>query len=114
MGRAQGGNSQNRIRLPVPVDFACPAGHDDRVLPDDRWHTARSRAVLGSADTVEGMSLAWLLVVVAVLAAVFGLHELRRAFGRLGVPVLCAAEGEAVRLVLDRMERLRLAGRRRP
>jgi uncharacterized protein (DUF58 family) len=32
---------------------------------------------------------------------------LRRAFGKLGVPVYCAAEADSVQLILDRLERLR-------
>jgi uncharacterized protein (DUF58 family) len=40
-------------------------------------------------------------------------RRLRRTFGRLGVPVLCAAAGEAVPLILDRIDRLRVVGRRR-
>jgi uncharacterized protein (DUF58 family) len=39
--------------------------------------------------------------------------ELRHTFARLGVPVICAASEESVRLILDRMDRLRLVGRRR-
>ncbi len=39
--------------------------------------------------------------------------ELRQTFARLGVPVICASDEESVRLVLDRMDRLRLIGRRR-
>ncbi len=39
--------------------------------------------------------------------------ELRQTFARLGVPVICAASDESVRLILDRMDRLRLIGRRR-
>jgi len=38
---------------------------------------------------------------------------LRQTFARLGVPVLCAANEESVGLILDRMDRLRLMGRRR-
>jgi uncharacterized protein (DUF58 family) len=38
---------------------------------------------------------------------------LRQTFARLGVPVICAASEESVRLILDRMDRLRLV-RRRP
>ena len=34
-------------------------------------------------------------------------HHLRRAFGKLGVPVYCAAEEDSVQLILDRLERLR-------
>jgi hypothetical protein len=40
-------------------------------------------------------------------------RRLRQTFARMGVPVVCAAEGEAVRLILDRMERMRMLGRRR-
>jgi uncharacterized protein (DUF58 family) len=39
--------------------------------------------------------------------------DLRQTFARMGVPVLCAASEESVRLILDRMDRLRLIGRRR-
>jgi uncharacterized protein (DUF58 family) len=39
--------------------------------------------------------------------------RLRQTFARLGVPVICAADEESVRLILDRMDRLRLV-RRRP
>jgi uncharacterized protein (DUF58 family) len=39
--------------------------------------------------------------------------DLRQTFARMGVPVLCAASEESVRLILDRMDRLRLMGRRR-
>jgi uncharacterized protein (DUF58 family) len=34
-------------------------------------------------------------------------HQLRRTFGRLGVSVLCARQDDSVRLILDRLERLR-------
>jgi uncharacterized protein (DUF58 family) len=34
-------------------------------------------------------------------------HRLRRTFGRLGVPVLCARQEDAVQLILERIERLR-------
>lgn len=37
--------------------------------------------------------------------------SLQRAFGRLGVPVICAAERESVNLILDRMRRLRVQER---
>jgi hypothetical protein len=40
-------------------------------------------------------------------------HDLRRRFARLGVPVVCALGGDPVRLVLDRIDRLRAQGRRR-
>jgi uncharacterized protein (DUF58 family) len=36
---------------------------------------------------------------------------LRQTFARLGVPVICAADEESVRLILDRMDRLRLVRR---
>jgi hypothetical protein len=40
-------------------------------------------------------------------------REVRRTFGRMGVTVLCAPAGDPVRLILERLDRLRLAGRRR-
>ena len=39
--------------------------------------------------------------------------RVRRAFGRLGVPVVSAATDEPVRLVLERLNRLRAPGRNR-
>jgi uncharacterized protein (DUF58 family) len=40
-------------------------------------------------------------------------YDLRRRFARLGVPVICALTGDPVRLVLDKLDRLRAQGRRR-
>jgi uncharacterized protein (DUF58 family) len=40
-------------------------------------------------------------------------QDLRQRFARLGVPVVCAADDESVALILDRLERLRMLGRRR-
>jgi hypothetical protein len=40
-------------------------------------------------------------------------QRLRRTFARLGVPVLCAQGGDPVRLVLERLNRLRGLGRKR-
>lgn len=40
-------------------------------------------------------------------------HHLRRTFARIGVPVICAHGGDPVRLILDRLNRLRSFGRRR-
>jgi hypothetical protein len=40
-------------------------------------------------------------------------RRLRLTFARLGVPVVCAAARDPVRLILDRMDRLRQLGRRR-
>ena len=40
-------------------------------------------------------------------------HRVRRTFTRLGVQVVCAASGEAAPLILERIKRLRAAGRRR-
>jgi hypothetical protein len=37
-------------------------------------------------------------------------HLLRRTFARVGVPVVCAAEGDPTRLILDRLDRLRYMG----
>jgi hypothetical protein len=37
-------------------------------------------------------------------------EELRRTFIRLGVPVICADSRDPVRLVLDRLDRLRALG----
>ena len=40
-------------------------------------------------------------------------NEVRRAFGRIRVPVLCARTGDPPRIILDRLEVLRGLGRRR-
>jgi uncharacterized protein (DUF58 family) len=40
-------------------------------------------------------------------------HHLRRTFARLGVQVLCAQEGEPARLILERIDQLRLLERKR-
>ncbi len=40
-------------------------------------------------------------------------QRLRRTFARLRVPVVCAASDEPVRLILDRLDQLRLAGMKR-
>jgi uncharacterized protein (DUF58 family) len=40
-------------------------------------------------------------------------YDLRRTFGRVGVPVTCAQSGDSPRLILDRMELLRGLGRKR-
>jgi hypothetical protein len=40
-------------------------------------------------------------------------QRLRRTFARLRVPVVCAAGNEPVPLILDRLDQLRLAGRKR-
>ena len=39
--------------------------------------------------------------------------RVQRSFARLGVPVVCAASDEPVPLILDRIEKLRVAGRKR-
>jgi uncharacterized protein (DUF58 family) len=37
-------------------------------------------------------------------------HRLRKTFARMGVPVVCAESGDPVRLILDRLNRLRALG----
>jgi hypothetical protein len=39
-------------------------------------------------------------------------HRVRRTFARLGVPVLCAQSEDPARLILERLDRLRLLGRK--
>ncbi len=55
----------------------------------------------GAARTAHGAAA-------ALLRQAF--QRLRHAFARLGVPVVCAAEGDPVRLVLERVNRLRYLG----
>jgi hypothetical protein len=40
-------------------------------------------------------------------------QQIRRSFARLGVPVVCAQSGDPARLILDRLDRLRMLGRKR-
>jgi uncharacterized protein (DUF58 family) len=42
-----------------------------------------------------------------------GYYEVRRTFGRLGVPVVCARTGDPARLILERLDLLRGVGRTR-
>ncbi len=40
-------------------------------------------------------------------------HRVRQTFGGLGVPVVCAADGDPARVILDRLETLRDLGGKR-
>lgn len=68
---------------------------------------AEALAVLG----VEGGRLTQPVGATARRATVLRFHrafyQLRRAFARLGVAVVCAREGDPIRLILERLERLR-------
>ena len=54
-----------------------------------------------------GRPLIYSLVDLPTNAWAVAADHLRRAFGKLGVPVSCAAEEDSVQLILDRLERLR-------
>ena len=92
------------VVCPWPAGLAPPGGDDD--APDvgaGPWW-ARQR---DGADRLTGLREATAL----------RFHEafrgLRKAFGRLGVPVVCAAGGEPAALILERLDRLRrVRGRR--
>jgi uncharacterized protein (DUF58 family) len=72
-----------------------------------------------AAEDAPNLSVGGAAALQAVLqkATTYRLHrafyELRRRFARLGVPVICALTGDPVRLVLDKLDRLRAQGRRR-
>jgi uncharacterized protein (DUF58 family) len=61
----------------------------------------------GEALTARAAPLRAALNRAAVLRFHRAYYRVRRTFARLGVPVLCAREEDSVRLILDRLERLR-------
>jgi uncharacterized protein (DUF58 family) len=84
------------VVCPWPVGLPLPAA-DEVVGPPD-LRRARDRELWGHATT-------------ARFHAAYA--RLRRTFARMGVPVVCAEGEEPAALVLDRLERLRMLGRRR-
>jgi uncharacterized protein (DUF58 family) len=90
------------VVCPWPAGVAPPADNDGATTPAAQTHRSTSRqalrASLQEADTQR-------------------LHreffQLRRRFGRLGVPLISARSSEPARLILERLERLRAVGRYR-
>jgi hypothetical protein len=79
------------------------------------WPTgaARSRQSIPSAPSADA-AVDELVRYAAELRSERAWHTIRRAFARLGVPVLRAAKGETARLILHRLDQLRaMQGARR-
>jgi uncharacterized protein (DUF58 family) len=92
------------------VVVVCPWPPGVPVTATEGTDTARAH------QTAEGnlrTALLPLLDRVAVRRFQTAYQRLRRAFARLGVPVVCAAGEEPVPLILERLERLRMLGRKR-
>ncbi len=99
---------QVMILCPWPPEVELPEGVGAREAPPAaRDHAPPHRARPGQRKLVETM----LRATTARLHQAF--FRLRRTFARRGVPVLCARGGDPARLVLDRLNRLRAAGRKR-
>jgi uncharacterized protein (DUF58 family) len=77
--------------VPPPDDRRRPAGAEPTALP----------GLLGDVQEADAVRFRR------------AFQRLRRTFARLGVPALCAQSGDPVRLVLDRLNRLRVLGRRK-
>jgi uncharacterized protein (DUF58 family) len=84
------------VVCPWPVGLKLPSQHEVEGPPDFR--RAKDRELWGHATTVR-------------FHAAYA--RMRRTFARMGVPVVCAEGEEPAALVLDRLERLRMLGRRR-
>jgi uncharacterized protein (DUF58 family) len=84
------------VVCPWPVGLPLPSQHEVEGPPDFR--RVRDRELWGHATT-------------ARFHAAYA--RLRRTFARMGVPVVCAEGEEPAALVLERLERLRMLGRRR-
>jgi hypothetical protein len=70
-----------------------------------------ARALESSAPAAPNASVLLRQATMNRLHRAFG--QLQQVFLRLGVPVICADSGDSVRLILDRMDRLRSLGMRR-
>jgi len=88
------------VVCPWPRDFPLPPRDIRAVVAEDRFPGELARFM--RSTTVQAM---------ARKATVLRLHRafagVRRSFGKLGVPVLCAADDDATALILARLERLR-------
>jgi uncharacterized protein (DUF58 family) len=93
---AQARHHQVVVVCPWPPGLPLPSGHEIAGLPDLR--RARDQELWGHATTTR-------------FHAAFA--RVRRTFAQLGVPVVCAEGEEPAALVLERLERLRMLGRRR-
>jgi hypothetical protein len=91
---AVGRHHQVMLIVPWPSGMRPPTEEPEE---EEAW-TGRLPVVLGRAAT-RRFHLAY--------------YRIRRTFARLGVQVVCAISEEPVALILQRMNRLRTAGRRR-
>jgi uncharacterized protein (DUF58 family) len=93
------------------VLVVCPWPHGLALPPGDSAAEGVAPLPAGTAARTAGAADLWGQAITARFHGAY--QRLRRTFARLGVPVVCAAGDEPVPLVLDRLERLRMLGRRR-
>ncbi len=94
------------------VLVVCPWPHGLPLPPSRSTHDRAAELPAGAAARAASAADLWGQ---ATTGRFHGAYlRIRRIFARLGVPVVCAAGDEPVPLVLDRLERLRMVGRRRP
>jgi uncharacterized protein (DUF58 family) len=104
---ALGRHHQVVLICPWPPGLAMPEAH-----PEPVDEAAELDRALRTTIT-DSVALHRLLTRSSVQGYHAAYQRVRRRFLRLGVPVVCAASDEPVPLVLDRVNRLRLVGRRR-
>jgi uncharacterized protein (DUF58 family) len=95
---------QVMVICPWPPGIPPPSGKKRRSRIDDR----RSKIENGTGDSPSSMLDPLSSVLAERLYRAF--EEVRQTFARLGVPVVCAARGDPVRLILSRLDQLRLLG----
>jgi uncharacterized protein (DUF58 family) len=85
------------------------------IPPPAVYETEKMRQAEGTADVSEPFDASVRAVLQRTTRRRFhrAFEEVRRAFGRIRVPVLCARTGDPPRIILDRLEVLRGLGRRR-
>jgi hypothetical protein len=89
----------------------CPWPHGLALPPGGSAQEGVAPLPAGAAARAAGEAHLWGQATTARFHGAY--QRMRRTFARLGVPVVCAAGDEPVPLVLDRLERLRMLGRRR-
>lgn len=90
------------VVCPWPAGFPLPPKDRRASQQQDEARVPAELLRLAGSSTVQAM-----IRKATVLRFHRAFANVRRAFGRLGVPVLCAADDDAVELILARLERLR-------
>src|SRR5207249_1316362 len=103
---------QVMIVCPWPLDLAAPGSappsdEDPLALVQKGGKTERANASMTPAQLKD------FLKQVTARRYQRAFHRLRKTFGRLHVPVVCATASDSVRLILERLDRLRGMRRRR-